>query len=247
MNEIIQHLNNHRSIRKFTDQPVEEEQLHAILTAAQMASSSSNVQAYSIIRVNDAHLRKELADLAGQQKYVYECAEFHVWCADLHRLKVAYELHEEPTNAHFDTTENLLIATIDTALAAQNAAIAAESLGLGIVYIGGIRNHIREVTQLLKLPKLVYPVFGMCIGHPNQNPMKKPRLPLEAILHSDRYEEKPYADLLRTHNKTMQQYMRERTGKEIDYTWTEEMMKKFNTPLRSHMKDYLYEQHFGRK
>src|SRR5690606_31594133 len=87
-----------------------------------------------------------------------------------------------------DTVENFIVATVDTALAAQNAVIAAESLGLGAVYIGGLRNNIEQVSELLRLPELVYPLFGMCLGVPAQSPMTRPRLPLDSILHTDTYQ-----------------------------------------------------------
>jgi len=147
MNDIIQLLQSHRSIRKFSNTPVTPEQLDAILGSAQMASTSSNMQAYSVISVTDMALRQQLAVLAGNQAYVSECPLFLVWCADLHRFAQAVHRHADtPVSGN---AENFLVATVDAALAAQNAAVAAESLGLGVVYIGGIRNNPAEVSQLL--------------------------------------------------------------------------------------------------
>lgn len=164
-NETLELLNQHVSVRQYLDKPVSEEQLAAIIGAGQMASTSSNVQAYSVIAVTEPGLKAQLAALSGNQAYIEQCPVFLVWCADLYRL------HE--TTAHylqsaesFDSTENFIVATVDAALAAQNAAIAAESLGMGIVYIGGVRNNIAELSELLNLPERVYPVFGMCLGYP---------------------------------------------------------------------------------
>ncbi|MDR6879162.1 oxygen-insensitive NADPH nitroreductase [Bacillus sp. 3255] len=240
MNETIQLLQNHRSIRKFKDEPVPSQQLNAILLTAQAASTSSNMQAYSVIRVTDGGLRERLAELAGNQAYVSECPEFLVWCADLHRYAQAVRLHADtPVTGN---AENLVIATVDAALAAQNAAVAAESLGLGVVYIGGLRNKPAEVSQLLGLPQLVYPVFGMCIGMPDQEPLQRPRLPQEAVCHENRYTYK--ADTVRKYDETVRAYMHSRTGGKVDTTWSKEMAAKALRP-REHMKAFLNAQGFG--
>lgn len=247
MNETIELLLKHRSIRKFTEEPVSDEQFKTMLSAAQMASSSSHVQAYSVIRITDLDRRKKLAAWSGDQAYVEECPLFLVWCADLERLRIAYSFYDDADNGYFDTTEHLIVATVDVALAAQNFAVAAESFGLGIVYIGGIRNHIQEVSELLKLPRFVYPVFGMCVGHPAQDPETKPRLPAEAILHENQYESGRYRELLRDYDRTTAAYMERRTRGRSRRTWTENMYNKFSVPMRMQMRDYLLQQGFGRR
>lgn len=240
MNEMIQLMQNHRSIRKFTDERVTPEQLQAILLAAQAASTSSNMQAYSVIRITDGELRKQLAELAGNQAYVSECAEFLVWCADLHRYAQAVRMHADTEVT--GNAENLVIATVDAALAAQNAAVAAESLGLGVVYIGGLRNKPAEVSQLLGLPQLVYPVFGMCIGMPDQEPQQRPRLPQEAVCHENRYTYNE--DAVRRYDEMIRAYMNIRTGGKADTTWSKDMAAKALRP-REHMKAFLNAQGFG--
>lgn len=239
MNETVAILQNHRSIRKFTDKPVTKEQLNAILLSAQAASSSSNMQAYSIIGVTDPELKKQLATLAGNQVYVSECPLFLVWCADLHRYKQAVSLHADtPVTGN---AENFIVATVDTALAAQNAAVAAESLGLGVVYIGGLRNNPAEVSRLLGLPQLVYPVFGMCIGTPDQEPLHRPRLPREAVYHENQYMDNLSA--IKLYDEIVHDYMKERTGGKIDTTWSKEMAAKALRP-REIMKSFLRSQGF---
>ncbi len=244
MNATIELMLNHRSIRKFTQQTVSEEQLHAIIASAQMASSSSHVQAYSVIRVADPVKRERLAVLTSNQGYVAESPIFLVWCADLYRNRVAFSLHGNPNHAYLNTAENMIVATVDAALAAQNAAIAAESMGMGIVYIGGIRTQIREVTKLLELPEWVYPVFGMCIGYPDQKVGIKPRLPMEAILHQDSYQTSQVSTILESYDQTMSEYMLERTQGKVERKWSEDMKNKFASPSRLHMKAYLEEQGF---
>ncbi|MGL4716208.1 MAG: oxygen-insensitive NADPH nitroreductase, partial [Aeromonas sp.] len=171
MNQTIDLICSHRSIRQFTAEPISATQFEAIVSAAQWASSSSFLQVTSIIRVIAPEVRAQLAALAGDQPYVVQAAEFLVFCADYYR-------HQQlVADAQTGYVEQLLIGAIDGALMAQNALLAAQSFGLGGVYIGGIRNHPVEVSELLDLPHQVIPLFGLCLGHPAQHPEQKPRLP----------------------------------------------------------------------
>lgn len=242
MNAVIELLQRHRSIRRFKPEPLQGEQIAAIIRSAQMASSSSNVQAYSIIGVTDPGKKRELAILCGNQRYVEECPLFLVWCADLERLRLACE--QQQVEMVHGTMENFIVATVDVALAAQNAAIAAESLGLGIVYIGGIRSQPREVSRLLHLPQLVYPVFGMCVGYPDQEPDPRPRLPVQAVYHENTYSAKPFKEAIDEYDRIMREYYLRRTGGKRDTTWSEEMAAKFRQAVRKHMRAYLEEQGF---
>ncbi|AJS60992.1 oxygen-insensitive NADPH nitroreductase [Paenibacillus sp. IHBB 10380] len=238
VNETLALLMNHRSIRAYKDTPVSQGQLASIVAAGQMASTSSNVQAYSVIAVTDPELKSKLAKLAGNQVYIEQCPVFLVWCADLYRLKKTSEPYLGDTSFE-DSTENFIVATVDTTLAAQNAAVAAESLGLGIVYIGGIRNQIAEVSELLGLPELVYPLFGMCIGYPEQEPGLRPRLPMKAVLHMNGYSKEQSVEEAKAYDATTKQYLLERTNGQNDATWSQMMAKRLAEPTRMHMKDFL--------
>lgn len=244
MNDTIRLLMNHRSIRKYTDAPVAKEQVEMIVAAGQMASSSSNVQAYTVIAVTDPLQKERLKELCGQQAYITECPVFLVWCADLSRLKHAAEHHLPEKQSYEQTTENFIVATVDAALAAQNAAVAAESLGLGMVYIGGIRNQSQEVSELLGLPELVYPVFGMCLGYPNQEPGQRPRLPQEAVLHWEQYRPQQSEVAVEQYDEIMTEYLRERTGGAKDTPWSLLMAEKLAQPSRLHMKLFLQDKGF---
>lgn len=241
MNDTIALLLKHRSIRKFTIDPVSNEQTSAIIEAAQHAATSSNMQAYSIIGVTDAELKKELSVLAGNQAYIRDCPLFLVFCADLHRFEAAVQLHAETVVS--GNVENFLVASIDAALAAQNAAVAAESLGLGIVYIGAVRNKPKEVSELLKLPKLVYPVFGMCIGVPDQEPLPRPRLPKAAVYHENTYSSAGFPAEIEVYDELIRAYMHERTQGKVETTWSKEMAAKAPR-TREHMKEFLRGQGF---
>ncbi|TCM90937.1 FMN reductase (NADPH) [Paenibacillus sp. BK033] len=241
MNETIAKLLQHRSIRKFTKDPITQEQLDAILSAAQQASTSSNMQAYSIIGITDKVLRSELAKLAGNQAYIEESPVFLVWCADLYRWEQAAKRHYGEVIP--STTENFIIGTVDTALAAQNAAVAAESLGLGIVYIGGIRNQPDKVSELLKLPQHVYPVFGMCIGVPDQSPLERPRLPRQAVYFENTYKQDAIDSAIDAYDETLSAYMTARSNGKASATWSQSMAGKAG-PVRIHMRSFLEKQGF---
>ncbi len=179
MTPTIELICGHRSIRHFTDEPISEAQREAIINSARATSSSSFLQCSSIIRITDKALREELVTLTGGQKHVAQAAEFWVFCADFNRhLQIC-------PDAQLGLAEQLLLGVVDTAMMAQNALTAAESLGLGGVYIGGLRNNIEAVTELLKLPQHVLPLFGLCLGWPADNPDLKPRLPASILVHEN--------------------------------------------------------------
>ncbi|MEK5234471.1 oxygen-insensitive NADPH nitroreductase [Paenibacillus sp. FSL L8-0470] len=245
-NETLELLNQHVSVRQYLDKPVSEEQLAAIIGAGQMASTSSNVQAYSVIAVTEPGLKAQLAALSGNQAYIEQCPVFLVWCADLYRLHETTAPYLQSAES-FDSTENFIVATVDAALAAQNAAIAAESLGMGIVYIGGVRNNIAELSELLNLPERVYPVFGMCLGYPAGASGRRPRLPLEAVLHRNGYDKAKTAGQVAAYDEVSSAYMRERTGGQSDAPWSAMMAKRFAEPARMHMKEFLQEKGFMQK
>lgn len=237
MNPIIDCMTAHRSIRKYTKTPVPDALLEKLLTAAQCASTSSHVQAYTIINVRDKTVRKQIAELAGPQEWVAAAPVFLVFCADITRLDSACRRHG--ITAETGWTEQGLVATVDTALIAQNLMMAAESEGLGGVFIGGIRNDPQTVCRLLGLPDLVYPVFGMCLGYPDQDPAPKPRLPLHLILHQDTYDSRKAESGLDTYDKAVQAYYAARSPKLKDRTWTSGAAEFAGQKVRPHMKSFL--------
>ncbi|MBD3918161.1 oxygen-insensitive NADPH nitroreductase [Paenibacillus sp. PR3] len=246
MNETIALLQRHRSIRRYKEASIPEEHLTQIVRTGQAASTSSNIQAYSVIAVKDPVKKQRLTELCGSQQYIIDCPVFLVWCADLNKTQTAVRLHEDM--ALETNVEVLLLGTIDAALAAQNAAVAAESLGYGIVYIGGIRNNPQQVTELLQLPPLVYPVFGMCVGVSDQEPDLRPRLPLEGVYHEEVYRQDGIDDAIRAYDEVTRRYYASRKGGGQQTTWSLEMYRKFNgKPPRAHMHPYLTSQGFQLK
>lgn len=240
MNRVINLLKNHRSIRKFKDKPISKDQLNHIIESATWAATSNFIQAYSVIHVTDKSVRKEIADLAGPQIWVETSPVFLVFCADLNRSKTACK--HENKNMVSGYTEQFIIATVDVALAAQNAMIAAESMGMGGVYIGGIRNNPEKVCLLLKLPDHVYPVFGMCLGYPDDNPEQKPRLPVKSVLMENVYHE--HQTDFNAYNDICRQYYKTRTSDPRDETWTCHISRMVGKPMRPHMKSFLKKRGF---
>ncbi len=242
MNDVTELLKSHRSIRKFTDQAVSDELINEIVACGQAAASSSNVQATTVIRVRDNDKRKQLVDLAGGQPYVASAGAFLVFCADLHRSKLACELQGGDFSEGM--TEHFIIATVDVALAAQNCVIAAESLGLGICYIGGLRNNPQEVSELLELPDQVYPVFGLCLGYPDQDPQLKPRLPISTVLKEEVYQNPSDLSGVKAYDEHIRAYYKARTGGKKDSCWSEEIRALVGKESRPHMRDFLAKRGF---
>ncbi|PLT29130.1 oxygen-insensitive NADPH nitroreductase [Peribacillus deserti] len=241
MNSVIETILNHRSQRSFLPRPLSEDQIKTIVESAQAASTSSFIQAYSIIGITDPGKKKALAELAGSQTYVEENGHLMVFCADLYRHTLIGELEGQDLEASLDSTEKFMVACIDAALAAQNAAIAAESMGLGICYIGGIRNNLPEVCKVLNTPDRVIPLFGMVFGYPDQVNDKKPRLPFEHVYMEDEYQQSKdrYLEQLKDYNRTTSEYYKERTGGKRSDTWTSQMAHMLSAGRRMYMKTFV--------
>ncbi|MEJ1267696.1 oxygen-insensitive NADPH nitroreductase [Pantoea ananatis] len=235
MTPTIDLLCSHRSIRSFTDQKVSAEQREAIIAAAQSASTSSFLQCSSIVRITEPALRDQLVTLTGGQTWVAEAAEFWVFCADFNRhLQIC-------PDAQLGRAEQLLLGCVDTALMAQNAMVAAESLGLGGVFIGGIRNNIAQVTELLGLPKFVLPLFGFCLGYPESIPDVKPRIPQSMLVHENRYQPVDPAVLADYDSRTAI-YYEQRDSNQRSETWSQLIQRLIIKETRPFMLDYLHQQ-----
>lgn len=234
MNPLFELQRAHRSIRAFRDEPLDEELVRAAVRSAQCAATSSNVQAYALLRIVDPARRRELARLAGDQEQVAAAGGFFVVCADQrrHRLVAA-----EAGAPFAPNLESFLVAVIDASLFAQNLALAFESLGLGTCFIGGLRNELPAVDHLLDLPPDVLPLYGLCAGKPAADPGQRPRLPLEAVYAVDRY---PTDDELRAHiadyDEISARYYAERGAPGRD--WSGGIWRKFQRPRRTHLAEF---------
>ena len=180
----------HRSIRKFCSTPVPEELLQEILAAASRASTCGNMQLYSLVVTRDAALRAKLAPCHFNQPMVTQAPCVVTVCADVHRFSKWCEQRDaEPA---YDNFEWFLNAATDALLAAENLALAAEAHGLGVCFLGTTLYTARDICRILHLPKGVIPLTTVVIGHPAEQPPLTDRLPLDAVVHYDRY--KDYTD-----------------------------------------------------
>jgi len=242
MSPILETLSAHRSIRKFSGRPVAPDLLRSLISAAQCASTSHHVQAYTIIQVTDPDNRRKIADMAGPQPWVAKSPVFLLFCADLTRLIHACQQHNIDPETGW--TEQLLVATVDTALVAQSVMLGAESAGLGGVFIGGIRNDPDLVSDLLHIPKHAYPVFGMCLGYPDDDPEPKPRLPLDMVFHQDRFPETVNEQGLHDYDDIIQAYYENRAPELKNRTWTRLMADFTSQVIRPHIKVFLEKKGF---
>ncbi len=242
MNETIDLLKAHRSIRKFSDKPVSQDLIRELIRGGQCAATSSFIQACTVIQVNEKETRTRLSEYAAAQLYVKEAPVFLVFCADMQRHRLACGMHDAPMLSGF--TEQFITASVDCALFAQNVLIGAESLGLGGCYIGAIRNRIAEVDKLLGLPDLVYPLFGMCLGYPAQNPETKPRLPVDVVLKQERYDDSGDLERITAYDEAVRTYYRTRTRGVKNDSWSEQISEMLVKEARPHMLSYLQSKGF---
>ena len=176
---------NHRSIRAFKPQALTEDQLTTLYTAASHTSSSMFMQQFSILHVTDEQKRAAVREIANQP-YVGKDGDLLIFIADLHRnQQIRQQLGLDDGRLH--TTVIFFQAVEDTVLAVQNVVTAAESLGLGAVVLGSVNNDPAALVKALGLPKLTFPVLGLQVGIPDQEPQLKPRLPLNFVAFENDY------------------------------------------------------------
>lgn len=237
----------HRSVRDYSPEPIPRSVIEALMGAAQSAATSSNLQLWTAISVQDPELRARVNAVAGNQKQVRDAAWFFVFVADHFRLEEAGRGAGQDPNA-LDTNEFYTMAVVDAALAAERMVCAAESLGIGICYIGAIRNDPYAIREILGLPSGTFAVFGLCLGWPAQDSSAeiKPRLSAPAVWHEERYEQSPdVAEYL----PRMSQFYEEQ-GMKGDVTWTMRSGKRANNASltgREVLKTFLDEQGMDRR
>lgn len=176
---------NHKTIRKYKSDPVPEHILNDILKAASRASTTGNMQVYSIIVTRDENLKKQLWEAHFKQNMVLEAPLLLTFCADFNRFNQWCRLRKAEPG--YDNFLSFFTAAIDALLAAQNAALEAEYHGLGICYLGTTTYMANRLIEILNIPKGVVPVTTLVVGYPNENPPLTDRLPMRAIVHNETY------------------------------------------------------------
>lgn len=189
----MQTIFNHKSIRKYKDKDISKDVLNKILHAAVRASNTGNMQIYSIIATQDVGIRKQLWEAHLKQNMVLEAPLHLTFCADINRFNKWCRLNNaEPS---YDNFLWLYTASIDAVLASQNACLEAENNGLGICYLGTALYSAEKIIDILNLPKGVIPVVAAVVGYPNETPNLTDRLPLNGVVHFEKYNDYSNQDI----------------------------------------------------
>ncbi len=234
MNDTIAGILNHRSIRKYRPETVPEDDIRQAVQAGQMASTSSAVQSYCVLQIKNQEQRETLAELTGSQEQVAQSGAFFIICGDTRRHRLINEREGIPYAARL---EAFLLAVIDASLFAQNMVLAFESMGYGVCYIGGLRNDLPAVDRLLNNPEGVYPLYGLCVGVPDEQPLARPRLNPEAVWFENHYpDDEAMLGMIDAYDTTYQTYLKERGAN--PRKWSGAMARKFSEPRRSYLAAY---------
>ncbi|MGC1389772.1 MAG: nitroreductase family protein [Bacteroidales bacterium] len=185
MTNISDILLDRRTIRKYSSEPVDDKLLNELLLMGCRASTTGNMQVYSIIITRDEQKKNELAPLHFNQKMITEAPVVLTFCADFNRFNKWCLLKKAKPG--YDNFLSFMTAAIDALLVAQTVCIAAESKGLGICYLGTTTYNAHKIVDLLRLPKGVVPVTTVTVGWPAEEPEQVDRLPLEGIIHKETY------------------------------------------------------------
>ena len=234
---------NHRSIRKFKDQQLTEEQLTTLYTVFQHTATSLFMQNATLLHITDETKRAKIRELCGQ-KYVGAQGDLFIFVVDLYRnQQIRQQLGKDDGRLH--TTDIFFQGLDDTLLAWQNVANAVESMGLGYVPLGTINDHPLAMLDVLDLPKLTFPALGMQVGVPDQEPQLKPRLPLEFTTFENEYPRDFAVDSLKDYDQVVTTYYDLRdTNKRIDSFTKQITGEKLNTRAidRDELPELLHKQ-----
>ncbi|MGI6130780.1 MAG: nitroreductase family protein [Bacillota bacterium] len=195
-NETMRLLCERASCRSFKDEPIPDEVLDAVLTAATCAATGGNLQPYSVIRVLDAQVRQRLMVLCGNQPFIGKAPVNLVFCIDFNRLERWAALEKAPFSAR-RAFRHFWISFQDVIICAQTVCTAANAMGLGAVYVGPVLECLEELKDLFKLPKGVFPVVMVCLGYPKGQLVPKRKLGVDVVVHDETYHEMTDEELLR--------------------------------------------------
>jgi nitroreductase len=229
---------NRRTIRKYTSKPIDDELLNDILKKGCRASTTGNMQVYSIIITRDEVKKKELAPFHFNQKMITEAPVVLTFCADFNRFnKWSIQRKADPG---YDNFLSFFTAAIDALLVAQTVCIAAESEGMGICYLGTTTYMAHKIIEVLKLPKGVVPVTTVTLGWPAEKPEQPDRLPLEGIIHQETYKDYTAGDIDRIYSEKesrsdSKQFIKENNKETLAQVFTDVRYKKGDNVYFSQM------------
>ena len=229
-NPVLDSLYRHRSIRSYTSEPVSDKDLASVIAAVQAAPNWVNLQLVSIIAVRDERRRELLARLCGNQPHIAAAPVFLVFCADYYRVALACQKKGQSLDVVLRDMDTILVGAHEAGIALEAAVVAAESLGLGTVPIGDVRLRASELVRELALPKLVFPMLGLCVGHPAEDPGPKPRLPREAVFFEETYNPNVSARI-DAYDTLYAVYLKKRPWSDRVGNWSELAADFYKTPF----------------
>ncbi len=218
MNQTIEIIKNHRSVRKFKDIMIPGNIVNELVLIAQHAPTSLNGQQTGIIVIKDRESKKKIEKVAVDMPWIIECPVFFLFIMDFLKTRIACEKNGRKQTIT-DSVESIMVGSVDVGLSMQNVITAAESLGLGTVCIGSIRNNPDVIIRLFELPKYTYPVAGLCIGYPEDNSRLKPRLDKSTYCHFEKYSQENFRNAIDSYDKLMVDYLKE-VGREKEINWS---------------------------
>lgn len=238
----------HRSIRKYKNETISAGTMNYMLEAATRASNTGNMQLYSIVVSQSEEVKKVLSPLHFNQPMIQNAPAVVTFCADINRFSKWCKLREAEPG--YDNFQWFMCATIDAMLAAQNFAIAAESKGLGVCYIGTTTYNAPEIAEVLNLPKGVVPITTITVGFPDEVVPLTDRLPLEAVVHYETYKDYSDDDINRLWRdkealEFTQQLLKDNDSENLAKIFTEKRYKKDgNVHFSKKFYDFIVEHGF---
>jgi nitroreductase len=243
-------INRHVTVRKFTDKPVPEKLLESILYSGTRASTTGNMQWYSVIVTTDPAQKEKLAPLHFHQPVAKNAPVLLTFVADVNRF--SQWCRAGNANPGYNNFLSFFTASIDALLVAQNVCIAAENNGLGICYLGTTTYNAREIIEVLNLPKLTFPVTTVALGYPAETPALTDRIPLRGIIHRETYREYSSAEIrelyaLKEGLESSERFVKENSKETLAQVFTDvRYSEKDNLFFSEKMLEVLQEQEFMR-
>ncbi len=231
MNSVIQQLKERKSVRVFTDRQITAQEKSVILEAAVNAPTAGNQQLYTIIDVTDQSLKDQLAQSCDNQPFIATAPLVLVFCADCRKWYNAFlESGCEPRNPGVG---DLMLAISDTNIAAQNAVVAAHSLGIGSCYIGDIMENAEQQKKILSLPRYVFPAAMLVFGYPTPQQLtrqKPPRSDMKHIVHENGYRDMDVSELrdmlsVKTANRPFEEWIKAFCNRKYNSDFSREMTR----------------------
>jgi nitroreductase/FMN reductase [NAD(P)H] len=242
----------HRSHRKFSARPVAPELLRLLFACALSAPSKSDLQQADIVHVADRAKMKAVADSIPDMPWIADAPVFLVFVANNRRIRQIGDWRGKPfANEHLDHFMN---AAVDAAIVMATFIRAAEAVGMAACPISHVRNHSRQLCDMLALPEAVFPVAGLCVGYPAEPGRITPRLPLEVTVHTDRFDESGVRAKIEDYDRRRHQLLPFRRQRHADrypdvafYGWSEERARQYSVPERADFGAFIRAQGFSLK